>query len=94
MGVENINDVSNGMALRNWVHEEFGKFTLALKPTVSTKQANIRNCYSGLLTEMCAIRIRTMCMSLKSFGNFREQRENYSLRVAVLNLREQKMHKT
>jgi len=33
MQVENINDVSNGMALRNFVREEFGKFTLAFKPT-------------------------------------------------------------
>jgi hypothetical protein len=41
MKPENINNLWNGMTLRNALHVEFGRFSLAFKPTVSTKQANI-----------------------------------------------------
>jgi hypothetical protein len=37
MQVENINDLSNGITLKDYIHIEFGKFSLAFKPTVSTK---------------------------------------------------------
>jgi hypothetical protein len=37
MQVENINDLSNGITLRDYIHTQFGKFSLAFKPTVSIK---------------------------------------------------------
>lgn len=40
MQAENINDLSNGIALQDYVHTQFGDFSIAFKPTVSTKQAN------------------------------------------------------
>ena len=40
MQVESINDLSNGIALQDYVHTQFGDFSIAFKPTVSTKQAN------------------------------------------------------
>ncbi|RHZ60000.1 HNH endonuclease signature motif containing protein [Aspergillus thermomutatus] len=33
MKVENINDLSNGITLLSSIHEEFGKFTIAFRPT-------------------------------------------------------------
>jgi hypothetical protein len=41
MQVENINNLSNGISLRGFVHAQFGKLSFAFKPTVSIKQADI-----------------------------------------------------
>ena len=37
IGTETIYDTSNGMTLRANIHDEFGRFTIALKPTVSSQ---------------------------------------------------------
>lgn len=35
MQVESINDISNGISLTDYIHTQFGKFSLAFKATVS-----------------------------------------------------------
>jgi hypothetical protein len=69
MQVESINDLSNGIALQDYVHTQFGKFTIAFKPTVSTKRANRVTIIR--LTNICIIRILITCTSLKSLGDTR-----------------------
>ncbi|KAE8156608.1 hypothetical protein BDV40DRAFT_293396 [Aspergillus tamarii] len=42
LSVDNINDLSNGLTLRRSVHDEFGAFNIALKPTNVTNKYEVK----------------------------------------------------
>lgn len=45
MKVKNINDLCNEMSMRDSLHTQFGNFSIAFKPTVSS---TIRSTYIGI----------------------------------------------